>query len=75
METTIDVFDRIAAEMPPYAGLTYADVQETTEQWPPVGGKDLYFGGERIQKQAGQRRWSACGSAAGDTGDGAMGRP
>jgi len=53
METTIDVFDRIAAETPPYAGLTYADVQETTEQWPPVGGKDLYFGGTAFKNKQG----------------------
>jgi NADH-quinone oxidoreductase subunit G len=35
----------IAASVPDYAGLSYASLAHTREQWPPVGGADLYFGG------------------------------
>jgi NADH-quinone oxidoreductase subunit G len=35
----------IAASVPDYAGLSYPSLAHTKEQWPPVGGDDLYFGG------------------------------
>jgi NADH-quinone oxidoreductase subunit G len=36
---------QIADEIPGYAGMSYQKLAETREQWPIVGGNDLYFGG------------------------------
>ncbi len=39
------VFLRIAAQHPAYAGQTYTTLAHTEEQWPIVGRQDLYYGG------------------------------
>src|SRR5262249_10802149 len=39
------ILAEIAREVPAYAGLTYQKLAEVTEQWPDVGGRDLYYGG------------------------------
>lgn len=39
------VFQRIAAEIPAYAGLSYPALAQVHEQWPIVGRSDLYYGG------------------------------
>lgn len=39
------VMERIAAEYPAFSDITFQKLAEVTEQWPPVGGRDLYYGG------------------------------
>ncbi|HEY70075.1 MAG TPA: NADH-quinone oxidoreductase subunit NuoG [Anaerolineae bacterium] len=43
----------IASENGDYAGLDYAALAHAESQWPPVGGKDLYFGGTANPNQQG----------------------
>ena len=45
--------ERIAAETPGYQGLTYQAMAEVREQWPLVGGEDLYFGGTSYENRQG----------------------
>jgi NADH-quinone oxidoreductase subunit G len=40
-----DCMAQIAASVPAYGEVTYASLAEVGEQWPLVGGDDLYFGG------------------------------
>jgi NADH-quinone oxidoreductase subunit G len=39
------IFEAIAAEVPTYAGITYAAISQSEAQWPPMGREDLYYGG------------------------------
>jgi NADH-quinone oxidoreductase subunit G len=39
------VMQRIAAEVPAYAGVTYQKLAEVHDQWPIVGRGDMYYGG------------------------------
>jgi NADH-quinone oxidoreductase subunit G len=36
---------QLAEERPVFRGLDYAALSRSERQWPPVGGRDLYFGG------------------------------
>jgi NADH-quinone oxidoreductase subunit G len=47
------VFARIAAQIPDYAGLSYADLAVGARQWPEVGGQDLYYGGTAYDNRQG----------------------
>ena len=47
------VMEEIAAKVPAYAGLTYAALAVTKEEWPPVGSNDLYFGGTAYDNRGG----------------------
>ncbi len=47
------VFARIAAQIPDYAGLSYADLAASARQWPEVGGEDLYYGGTAYDNRQG----------------------
>lgn len=47
------VFAAMADERPGYEGLSYADLGRVEEQWPPVGGQDLYFGGTATKNRQG----------------------
>jgi NADH-quinone oxidoreductase subunit G len=47
------VFARIAAQIPDYAGLDYADLAAGARQWPEVGGQDLYYGGTAYDNRQG----------------------
>jgi NADH-quinone oxidoreductase subunit G len=48
------VMNDIAAEVVAYAGLNYARLAETKEEWPPVGtAHDLYFGGTAYDNRGG----------------------
>jgi NADH-quinone oxidoreductase subunit G len=48
------VMNDIAARVPAYAGLDYARLAETKEEWPPVGtSSDLYFGGTAYDNRGG----------------------
>ncbi len=43
----------IAQGIPQYAGITYQKLAEVHEQWPDVGGDDLYYGGTAFQNTRG----------------------
>ncbi len=47
------VFERLAAEVPAYAGLDYARISEVRPQWPIVGRWDLYYGGTSYENKGG----------------------
>lgn len=47
------VFERIAATVPDYLGLSYDDLAAVEPQWPEVGGADLYFGGTAYANKQG----------------------
>jgi len=48
------VMNDIAAQVAAYAGLDYARLAETKEEWPPVGtSSDLYFGGTAYDNRGG----------------------
>ena len=47
------VFARIAAQIPDYAGLNYTDLAVSARQWPEVGGEDLYYGGTAYDNRQG----------------------
>jgi NADH-quinone oxidoreductase subunit G len=48
-----DCMQQIAAAMPAYDQITYAALAEVHEQWPLVGGDDLYFGGTAYANRQG----------------------
>jgi NADH-quinone oxidoreductase subunit G len=53
------VFREIAAAVPQYGDMTYRTLAQTEEQWPRVGGADLYYGGTAYDNQSGLgRQWS-----------------
>jgi NADH-quinone oxidoreductase subunit G len=47
------VMDRIAAQVPAYAGINYIRLAEVQEQWPVVGRGDLYYGGTTYENKQG----------------------
>ena len=47
------VFVRFADVNQAYAEISYQSLAEVEEQWPPVGGKDLYFGGTTFKNHQG----------------------
>jgi NADH-quinone oxidoreductase subunit G len=52
-QTAEEIFAEIASTQPRYAGLSYASLAQTMEQWPPVGDDDLYFGGTAYDNRGG----------------------
>ena len=48
-----DIMTEIAQSVPAYADVTYARLAKTEEQWPMVGGRDLYFGGTAYKNDGG----------------------
>jgi NADH-quinone oxidoreductase subunit G len=47
------LFGWLAKEVPAYAGLTYQQLAQVTEQFPQVGGDDKYYGGTAFENTAG----------------------
>ncbi|MBN1452432.1 MAG: NADH-quinone oxidoreductase subunit NuoG [Anaerolineales bacterium] len=47
------VFERLAASVKDFAGLSYAKLAEVAEQWPIVGRGDLYYGGTTYENTQG----------------------
>jgi NADH-quinone oxidoreductase subunit G len=45
--------EQIAGAVPAYRQITYASLAEVQEQWPLVGGEDLYFGGTAYANRQG----------------------
>ena len=52
-QTAEEIFAELAAQQPRYAGLTYAALAQTLDEWPPVGDNDLYFGGTAYDNRGG----------------------
>jgi NADH-quinone oxidoreductase subunit G len=48
-----ETMEQISAGVAAYAAITYAALAETREQWPLVGGDDLYFGGTAYANRQG----------------------
>jgi NADH-quinone oxidoreductase subunit G len=46
-------FERLAAKIADYAGLSFVELSEVSEQWPIVGRSDLYYGGTGYQNSQG----------------------
>jgi NADH-quinone oxidoreductase subunit G len=44
-ETPLRIFNRLAAKVPAFKGLSYRLLAQVTEQWPIVGRSDVYYGG------------------------------
>jgi NADH-quinone oxidoreductase subunit G len=47
------LMDRIAAQVPDYAGLSYYHLTQVEDQWPIVHRKDLYYGGTTYENRQG----------------------
>jgi predicted molibdopterin-dependent oxidoreductase YjgC len=47
------VMERIAEQIPDYAGLTYYQLAQVTEQWPIIAREDLYYGGTSYENKQG----------------------
>jgi NADH-quinone oxidoreductase subunit G len=47
------VFDRLAATVAGYEGLSYVKLSEVSDQWPIVGRSDLYYGGTTYENSQG----------------------
>ncbi len=47
------VMDMIAAGFPDYRDVSYTRLAQVSEQWPDVGGDDLYYGGTSYQNSQG----------------------
>ena len=47
------VFDRLAAAVPAFSGLSYLKLAGVTPQWPIVGRGDLYYGGTTYENTQG----------------------
>jgi predicted molibdopterin-dependent oxidoreductase YjgC len=47
------LFAQISESVPDYAGLGYRDLARSPQQWPPVGGRDLFFGGTAYKNAQG----------------------
>jgi NADH-quinone oxidoreductase subunit G len=57
-------FRELAGAVAPYAGITYRALGKTVEQWPRVGGEDLYFGGTSYDNKSGIGiQWPAAAEA------------
>jgi NADH-quinone oxidoreductase subunit G len=48
-----EIMAEIALNVPAYADITYARLAKTEEQWPVVGGRDLYYGGTAYRNDGG----------------------
>jgi NADH-quinone oxidoreductase subunit G len=47
------VFREISQAVPQYSDMTYRSLARTEEQWPKVGGDDLYYGGNAYDNRSG----------------------
>jgi NADH-quinone oxidoreductase subunit G len=47
------VMARITQDVPQYAGMNYTNLSQVVEQFPDVGGTDLYYGGNAYHNTAG----------------------
>jgi len=47
------VMERIASQVPDYAGVTYQKLAEVVDQWPIIARADLYYGGTSYENSQG----------------------
>ena len=47
------IFSEITQSVPQYSDITYQRLAQVTQQWPDVGGEDLYYGGTAYQNRHG----------------------
>jgi NADH-quinone oxidoreductase subunit G len=47
------VMNKIAAQIPAFAGISYGRLAEVSEQWPLIGRGDLYYGGTAYENKQG----------------------
>ncbi|MCB9420856.1 MAG: NADH-quinone oxidoreductase subunit NuoG [Ardenticatenaceae bacterium] len=58
-------FRDIANAVPQYKGMDYRSLAKVEEQWPVVGGEDLYYGGTAYDNRAGLgQQWAAAAESA-----------
>jgi len=58
------VFKELAASVPQYAGMDYRTLAHVEEQWPVVGGSDLYYGGTAYDNHQGLgQQWASAAEA------------
>ncbi len=54
------LFKEIAGQVAQYSGMDYRSLARSEEQWPRVGGDDLYYGGNAYNNQSGLgQQWPA----------------
>jgi predicted molibdopterin-dependent oxidoreductase YjgC len=59
------VFREIAQAVPQYSEMSYRTLAYWEEQWPKVGGDDLYYGGTAYDNHSGLgRQWAAAAESA-----------
>ncbi len=59
------IFRDIANAVPQYKGMDYRSLAKVEEQWPVVGGEDLYYGGTAYDNRAGLgQQWAAAAESA-----------
>ena len=59
------VFKEIAKSVPQYAGMDYRTLAQVEEQWPVVGGSDLYYGGTAYDNRQGMgQQWALAAEAS-----------
>lgn len=62
------VFRDIAEAMPQYGGMSYRSLARVVEQWPYVGGEDLYYGGTAYDNKSGVgEQWPAAADEEGSS--------
>jgi NADH-quinone oxidoreductase subunit G len=61
------VFDRLAASVKAFEGLTYARLAEVRPQWPIVGRDDLYYGGTTYENTQGMGAHLSAAAGRGET--------
>ena len=65
LETTpLRIFNRLAAKIPAFTGLTYQLLAQVTEQWPIMGREDLFYGGTSYANSQGLGRQLSLSSQA-----------
>ncbi|HEX2992744.1 MAG TPA: NADH-quinone oxidoreductase subunit NuoG [Anaerolineales bacterium] len=61
------VFDRLAASVKSFEGLTYARLAEVRPQWPIVGRQDMFYGGTTYENKHGMGAHLSSAASRGET--------
>ena len=61
------VFDRLAASVNSFEGLTYARLAEVRPQWPIVGRQDMFYGGTTYENKHGMGAHLSSSASRGET--------
>lgn len=52
-DVPLSIFDRLAARVPAFQGMSYRLLAQVTEQWPIIGRSDLFYGGTSYENAQG----------------------